>query len=248
MTIYAIGDIHGHLHLLRQAHELVEADRARHGVPAGTQVVHVGDLVDRGAESRGVIEHLMEGIAAGAPWVVLLGNHDRMFLRFLRDPAEPEPGLRSGLSWLHPRLGGAGTLASYGVRAAADRPVGAVHADAVQAVPAEHRAFLEGAARWHRGDEAIFVHAGLRPGLPVERQDETDLVWIREPFLSDRRSHGALVVHGHTALDAPRHYGNRVNIDSGAAYGGLLTTVAIEGGEVFLLTPRGRAPLAAEGW
>jgi serine/threonine protein phosphatase 1 len=242
MRSYAVGDVHGHLDLLRRQQDLIEADRARTG-DAAAPVVHLGDLVDRGPDSRGVIDHLASGIAAGAPWVVLRGNHDRMFARFLRDPAEPEPGLRRDLSWLHPRLGGAATLGSYGVRAAADRPLAPVHAEALAAVPAAHRAFLDGLPALFRHGEVLFVHAGIRPGLPLDRQDETDLVWIRDGFLDDARDHGVLVVHGHTALDRATHHGNRVNLDSGAAYGGPLSAAVIEGRDVWLLTPAGRVPL-----
>jgi serine/threonine protein phosphatase 1 len=241
MHLYAIGDIHGHLGLLKAAHDLIAADAARHGPGP---VVHVGDLVDRGPDSRGVIDFLMTGIAAGADWVVLQGNHDRMFARFLRDPWEPEPGLRAELSWLHPRLGGADTLRSYGVANAADRPVDRVHAEAVQAVPPAHLAFLAARPTLHRAGDCAFVHAGIRPGVPLDAQQETDLVWIREPFLSATESFGPLIVHGHTAIDAATHYGNRLNLDSSAAYGGPLSAVVIEGREAALLTPSGRKRLA----
>lgn len=244
MPTYAIGDIHGHIDLLRAAHERIAADMAREGLRA--PVVHVGDLVDRGPDSRGVIDFLLSGMALGEDWVVLKGNHDRMFSRFMADPAEPEPGLRADLSWLHPRLGGVETLASYGVRSAGDRPVAKVHADALAAVPETHIAFLNARPSVFLREEAVFVHAGIRPGVPLEAQDETDLVWIRAGFLDDLRDHGALVVHGHTALDAPRHYGNRLNLDSGAAYGGLLTAVALEGRRAFLLTDGGREELLPE--
>lgn len=147
MHIYAIGDIHGHFDLLERAHELIAADSARHGA---AQVVHVGDLVDRGADSRGVIDWLMAGQARGEDWVVLKGNHDRMFSLFLRETPGHDPGLRPELSYLHPRIGGASTLASYGVRAAADRPVAAVHADARAAVPAAHRDWLAARPALHR--------------------------------------------------------------------------------------------------
>jgi serine/threonine protein phosphatase 1 len=239
---YAIGDVHGHLGHLEAAHARIAADRARTG-DAAAPVIHLGDLVDRGPDCRGVIDFLMDGIAAGHPWLVLKGNHDRMFSLFLDDPTAQDPGLRREFSWLHPRIGGAETLASYGVRSPGDRRIADVWADAVAAVPAAHRAFLAGLPTWHARGEALFVHAGIRPGLPPEAQTETDLLWIRDDFLDDPRDHGALVVHGHTAIDRARHYGNRVNIDSGAAYGGLLTAVVIEGREVWELTDRGRERL-----
>lgn len=240
MHLYAIGDIHGHLGLLQTAHDLIADDIARNG-PG--QIIHVGDLVDRGPDSRGVIDYLSAGMKRGEDWIVLKGNHDRMFTRFLRDPLEPEPGLRSEFSWLHPRLGGATTLTSYGVRSAADRPVAKVHADAVLAVPPEHTAFLTNLPTLHQAGEVAFVHAGIRPGVPLQDQTETDLIWIRDPFLIEIASHGPLIVHGHTAIDAATHYGNRLNLDSGAAYGGPLSAVVIEGREAFLLTPQGRQRL-----
>ena len=251
MRTYAIGDIHGQLALLQAAHARIARDRAAQGDAAGdgpgedgpAPVVHLGDLVDRGPDSAGVIEYLRQGIAEGAPWVVLKGNHDRMFTGFMDDLHYADPGLRSGLSWLHPRLGGAATLASYGVRSPADRPEAAVHADALAAVPQEHRDFLAARPCWLQRGEVVFVHAGIRPGVPLAAQVEDDLVWIRAPFLEDPRDHGFLVVHGHTAIDKPTHYGNRVNLDSSAGYGGPLTAVVLEGREVFLLTDQGRVPL-----
>lgn len=237
MKTYAIGDIHGHLDLLEQAHDLI----ARDGGDA--PVVHVGDLVDRGPDSRGVVQYLMDGIAAGRPWTVLKGNHDRMFEGFLGDIRHHDVGLRPDLSWLHPRLGGGATLASYGVANASDRPIAPVHAEALEAVPPEHRAFLAGLPYQHRRGDLWFVHAGIRPGIPDEWQSEDDFAWIREPFLSDTRDHGALVVHGHTAVDRAQHYGNRVNLDSGAAYGGPLSAVVFEGRKAWLLGHEGRVPL-----
>jgi serine/threonine protein phosphatase 1 len=240
MHIYAIGDIHGHLELLKSAHHRIHADMALHG---HARIVHLGDLVDRGPDCRGVVEFLMKGVAAGRDWVVLKGNHDRLFTAFLTDPDWHDPGLRLEHSWLHPKLGGAATLASYGVRSPADRPIAKVHADAVAAVPADHRRFLEGCPTRLACEEAIFVHAGIRPGIALAEQAEQDLVWIRKEFLEDTRDHGALVVHGHTAIDKATHYGNRLNLDSSAAYGGPLSAAVIEGRRAFLLTDSGRVPL-----
>lgn len=240
MHLYAIGDIHGHLSLLQAAHDLIADDIARHGQGP---VIHVGDLVDRGPDSRGVIHFLIQGIDGGQDWVVLKGNHDRMFSRFLRDPHEPEPGLRADLGWLHPKLGGPATLASYGVVNAADRPTPKVHADAVAAVPQPHIDFLNTRPTLHQAGEAVFVHAGIRPGIRLEEQSETDLVWIRDPFLKESASFGPLIVHGHTAIDEATHYGNRLNLDSSAAYGGPLSAIVLEGREAALLTPQGRRKL-----
>ncbi len=240
MGTYAIGDIHGHLSLLKGVHDLIAQDMGRHG-PG--QIVHVGDLVDRGPDSRGVVEFLRAGIDAGQDWVVLKGNHDRMFLRFLKDPFEREPGLRADVGWMHPRLGGAATLASYGVHAPGDRPIEPVHQDALKAVSATHRDFLASRPTMHRVGDVVFVHAGINPTLSLTEQVEDDLIWIRAPFLEYPGSFGPLIVHGHTAIDRPTHYGNRVNIDSSAAYGGPLSAIVIDGDGVFHLTEQGRVLL-----
>lgn len=242
MRAYAIGDIHGHLDLLLEAQALVQADRDATG-DDNAPLVHIGDLVDRGPDSPGVIEHLMAGQQAGKPWVVLKGNHDRMFVQFLNDPARNDPGLRSIFTWLHPRIGGAGTLHAYGVHAPADRPLITVHKDAIARVPTAHRDWLDALPAHFLHGQALFVHAGIRPGVTLEKQSETDLIWIRHDFLDHRGAYPWLVVHGHTAIEEPRHYGNRLNIDSSAAYGGPVSAVVIEGHSVWHLTRRGRRPL-----
>jgi serine/threonine protein phosphatase 1 len=175
--------------------------------------------------------------------VVLKGNHDRLFAGFMADPAWRDPGMKPEHSWLHPKLGGAVTLASYGLRSAGDRPIGPVHTDAIAAVPPDHLRFLESRPTSFVAEQALFVHAGIRPGIALQDQAEDDLVWIRKDFLEDTRDHGALVVHGHTALDRATHYGNRLNLDSSAAYGGPLSAAVIEGRRAFLLTDAGRLPL-----
>ena len=246
MRSYAIGDSHGQIALLHRAHALIAADRAATGDSAAP-VIHLGDLVDRGPDSRGVIDLLMAGIAAGQPWQAIKGNHDRMFTGFLQDVRYHDAGLRHDLAWLHPRLGGSATLASYGVANAGDRPLARVHAEAVAAVPPGHRQFLQTRPSWILRGELLFVHAGIRPGVDLHDQTEDDLVWIRSPFLEDRRDHGVLVVHGHTALDEPSHTGNRVNLDSGAAYGGPLTVAVFEGREVWVLGDGGRERLLPGG-
>ncbi len=246
MRTYAIGDIHGHLDKLEEAHGRIAEDRARTG-DADAPVVHVGDLVDRGPDSRGVIDFLIQGHDADAPWVTLKGNHDRMFADFMGDPDSHDPGLRASLHWIDPLLGGDKTLASYEVAGAGERFLSDLHADAVERVPAEHLAFVRGLPTSYRRGGIIFVHAGLRPGVTLEDQREDDLLWIRREFLEDTRDHGALIVHGHTPVDAVTHYGNRVNIDTGAGYGRALTTVVIEEGRVFLLDGSGRKEIRPAG-
>jgi len=242
MRTYAIGDIHGQYDLLRIAQDLVEADRI-HAGDQGSTLVHVGDLVDRGPKSAQVIEHLMRGQQAGEPWVVLKGNHDRLFSLFLEDPFMRDPNLRAERPWLHPRVGGGPTLSSYGIADPEDRPVAKLHAEAMKAVPPEHRDWLAALPLFHREGESLFVHAGIRPGVDLADQTEDDLLWIRSAFLEDPRDHGVLVVHGHTAIDDVTHYGNHLNIDTSAGYGGPVSAVVIEGRDAWLLTPHGRVAL-----
>ena len=235
--VYAIGDVHGHIDLLRAAQALVLADGG-----AAAWIVHVGDLVDRGPDSRAVIAHLAEGQARGADWPVLLGNHDRMLAAFVEDPDWIDPGLSSPRHWTeYPGLGGAATIASFGVDP--DLPRAELHRQLRAAVPADHARWLGGLPLWHLHPLALFVHAGIRPGIDLQAQVEVDLLWIRKPFLESEADHGPLVVHGHTPVERPTHYGNRLNIDTGAAYGGPLAVVVIEPGGVFQLTPSGRVPV-----
>ncbi|WP_323766376.1 metallophosphoesterase family protein [Marinovum sp.] len=236
--IYAIGDVHGQFDMLCRALEWIEAD----GGP-DARVVFLGDLVDRGPDSFGVIELLVRGLAEGRDWIALTGNHDRMFRRFLEDGTRHDARILSGKGWLHPALGGPMTLASYGVDVAEDRPEDALLAEARARVPETHKQFLATRKLLHREPGLIFVHAGLRPGVPLDRQDEDDLVWIRDAFLEETRPFEALVVHGHTAIKAATHYGNRVNLDTGAGYGRPLSVGVFEGEATYTLTELGRAVL-----
>jgi serine/threonine protein phosphatase 1 len=233
MTLYAIGDIHGQRAKLRAAHELVAADRARHGAP-DAPLVHIGDLVDRGPDSAGVVEDLRR-MSAGDPRVVVLaGNHDVMMVDFLNGAAG------AGI-WLHPGNGARATLASYWVDT--DQPLAALRAAALDRVPEAHLAFLRGLPRQFAHEDCLCVHAGIRPGVPLDAQDPEDLIWIRGPFLKDWRDHGPLIVHGHTPVERVEHHGNRLAIDTGAGYGGPVSAVAVEGRAAFLLTNAGRVPL-----
>lgn len=241
MRVYAIGDVHGHLEALRDALARIETDRAATG-DHDAPVVQVGDLVDRGPDSRGVIEHLIRLCAADPRVTVLRGNHDNMFAGFLETPPRPDPRLRAGLTWLDPRLGGRETLLSYGVDP--DQSPDRLHAEALSRVPQAHRSFLAGLPLSARHGECLLVHAGIRPGIPLEHQDPSDLYWIRSAFLDDRSDHGPLVVHGHSPVKRVEHHGNRLAIDTGAAHGGPLSAVVIEGRRAFLLTPSGRQEIA----
>jgi serine/threonine protein phosphatase 1 len=239
MRFYAIGDIHGQLSRLRAAHERIARDREVTGDGAAP-VVHLGDLVDRGPDSRGVIDLLVEGIAGGAPWIALRGNHDKFFLQAISRVGDPT---EADLMWLEPRFGGRATLASYGVKTGGLRGRRAILEDARTAVPRHHLQFLETLEPMRATVDLLFVHAGIRPGVPVTLQDPEDLMWIRDPFLLDPRDHGPLVVHGHTVCEAPEHRGNRVNLDTGAGYGKALTAAVFEGREAWVLGEDGRERL-----
>lgn len=244
---YAIGDVHGHLSLLEGAHRRIAADRRLTGDDTAP-VVHLGDLVDRGPESAEVIEFLAAGPVGPAPWITLKGNHDYLFELFLRDPALRDPGLRAELTWLDWRLGGPETLASYGITDAANRAPADLHAEAQARVPAAHRRFLAGLPLFHRLPGLFLVHAGVRPGVALDAQAPVDLMWIRKDFHNFAAGHGALVVHGHTPVDVPSFYGNRLNLDTGAAYGGPLAVAVIEDGVPFALTNAGRERLPVLPW
>jgi serine/threonine protein phosphatase 1 len=239
--IYAIGDIHGQLEMLRDAHALIEADARSQGVVP--MVVHMGDIVDRGPNARGVIDFLIKGINAGQDWLVLLGNHDKLFLDFVHGGDGRNPRLRAGVTWQSSVMGGAETLKSYGVKRRALERMRSFAARARAAVPAEHVAFLEKCPTSYRAEGMIFVHAGIRPGFALDVQDEDDLLWIRDDFLWHMGPHEALIIHGHTPVDEPTHYGNRINIDTGAGWGNPLVPVVLQDGECFALTQSGRVPV-----
>ncbi|MFD3191615.1 metallophosphoesterase family protein [Sedimentitalea sp. HM32M-2] len=236
--IYVVGDIHGQIDQLYEALDLITAE----GGPEA-EIVFLGDLVDRGPDSRAVIRLLLDGLAAGRRWHVLKGNHDQMFARFMASGETRNTRVRSGVDWLHPRVGGSTTLASYGLDDIARMRPAAVHAAARQAVPAEHVAFVDGLTPYHLRDDVLFVHAGIAPGVALADQSEEDLLWIREPFLSFAEPHPWLVVHGHTALQMPHHFGNRIDLDGGAGHGRTLYPAVLEGRDCWLLTRGGRVQL-----
>lgn len=236
--IFAIGDIHGQIDRLHEALDMIERDADR-----DAPVVFLGDYVDRGPDSRAVIDTLMRGQAEGRPWTCLMGNHDRYVLRFLDNPLYDDPQTSRPLLWTDPPLGGRATLASYGVDVDDRRPLEAIRDDAAEAIPQAHLDWIAALPRLHEADHQIFVHAGLRPGVPLDAQAEDDLIWIRKPFLETEHDWGRLVVHGHTALDFPQLYANRLNLDGGAGYGRPLFPALLLGREAFLLGPGGRTRL-----
>jgi len=236
--IYAIGDIHGQLDQLQMALEKIERDGGK-----DAKIVFLGDYVDRGENSKTVVELLMNGVQAGKNWTCLLGNHDRMFTMFLEDYPRTDYRLKPGYDWFHKNIGGIETMASYGVEAHSERRLFQIHEDAKKAVPQNHLDFLRTLPLTQIEGDVLFVHAGIRPGVALENQHPDDLIWIREGFLEYAAPHPLLIVHGHTHLPKATHYGNRVNLDSSAGYGHPLTSAVFDGKSCWVLTEKGRMPL-----
>jgi serine/threonine protein phosphatase 1 len=237
--IYAVGDIHGRRDLLTALLARIRADLAARPHPR-PRLVFLGDYVDRGPDSRGVIDTLIALRADGdLPTDCLLGNHDAYVLAYLRDPDWRE----LTRNWLNDNLGGSATLASYGVPDARLARPAAAHDAFAAAFPPAHLAFLEGCQLLLPIGGYLFVHAGIRPDVALDAQDREDLIWIREPFLTSRADFGRKVVHGHTIVPAVEHHPNRIAVDTGAVRSGVLSCLLLEGTEVALLEPGGPRPL-----
>ena len=234
--VYAFGDIHGRLDLLAELLAKVEADDAARG-PADTTLVFLGDLVDRGPDSAGVIDAVM-ALTRRRKVRTLAGNHEEMFLGSFTKMAT----LRHFL-----RFGGRETLLSYFPDKAAYEAMGfdEVQAAMADAVPLAHREFLAGMEDMVQIGDYLFVHAGIRPDVPLEAQQPSDLRWIREPFLDHPADHGCVVVHGHTISDEVVERPNRIGIDTGAYMSGRLTAIGLEGSERWFLAT-GHATASAD--
>ena len=222
--VYAVGDLHGCADLLVRMHYHIRADAA--GSTAKRKVVvYVGDYVDRGPDSRQVIEALVSTPLEGFEQVTLCGNHDAWMLQFLDDES-------IGMPWLF--NGGGATLLSYGIGLAGGTPrsrLAQAQEELRANLPAGHRGFLQKLQTMHREGDYLFVHAGIRPGIPLAEQTEEDLLWIREGFLDSDADHGMVVVHGHTIAPEPEVLPNRIGIDTGAFATGRLTCLVLEGTE-----------------
>lgn len=220
--IYAIGDIHGCVKELDALHGRIEIDW-QFGPAERCTIVYLGDYIDRGPDSRGVVDRLLgPPPIPGAERIFIGGNHEQAMLDFLEAP-EATP------HWLD--FGGLETLASYGVRRSAIGSRGRQElADGLaDALPEAHRDFFDSLLTYHRIGDYFFVHAGVRPGTPLEQQLPEDCRWIRGPFLQSRQWHGAMIVHGHTISDEPEECTNRIGIDTGAYATGVLTALRLEG-------------------
>ncbi len=235
--VYAVGDIHGRLDLLRALHRLIERDAAARPDLART-VVYLGDYVDRGRLSRQTIDYLLDQPLPGFESVYLRGNHEAVMVRSLADP-------RTARHWLG--LGGDMTLCSYGITLTASEATPETITEARtalrDALPRRHYRFLRRLRPAHTVGDYHFVHAGIRPGVPLDTQDPEDLMWIRDKFLTSKKHHGKVVVHGHSPVEEVEFRDNRIGIDTGAYASGRLTALVLEGTTRRLLAT---APAGAE--
>ena len=224
LRVYVIGDIHGRLDLLGAIETLIAEDAAASGAERDKLIVYLGDFVDRGFESKGVIDHLINRPIPGFRRIMLLGNHDLWLREFVR-------GQDGGEGWM--RFGGDATLLSYGVKMDFELPDKARMDDAraqiAASIPPDHMDFLDGLELGFGLGDYFFCHAGIRPGVALEDQTERDLAWIREPFLSSTAEHGKVIVHGHTIENVPVVRRNRIGIDTGACFTGDLTCLVLDG-------------------
>lgn len=221
-VLYAVGDVHGCFDALLDAEARIRADAGRRHATA--TVIYLGDYVDRGPHSRRVIDHLSQPAPGDMlNRIMLCGNHDDTFLRFIRDQA-------TSMSWLD--FGGDTTLLSYGIdpgyliRQAGD--LSALKAAMKEAIPAQHIAFLESLPICLVAGRHLFVHAGVQPGIALNDQSDDDLMWIREPFLSSGPGLDLTVIHGHTRSVAPDFGRGRIGIDTGCYATGRLTVLKVE--------------------
>jgi serine/threonine protein phosphatase 1 len=215
IRIYAVGDVHGCLDQLIRLHDAISQDVSARPV-ADAVLLHVGDYIDRGPDSAQVIARLRgPSPVPGARMVNLKGNHEDMLLTGL--DAETDAG---ALNWLE--NGGRETLASWSIRHKTPRT------EWLRRIPAQDLDFLRALPMTYREGGYLFVHAGIRPAIPLENQEPHDLMWIREPFLSFKGDLGVVVVHGHTPRPTVAIRSNRIGIDTGAVYGGKLTCAVLE--------------------
>jgi serine/threonine protein phosphatase 1 len=226
-AVYAIGDVHGRLDLLEDLLARIREDAGRHPSDSARSLIFLGDYVDRGPESRGVVDAVLSDLMPGFTTVRLMGNHEEALLSFL-------DGESDGLDWLS--FGGLETLLSYGVPLRSlpnsGEAVRALQSALIEAVPERHVAFFRRCLLHYSVGDYVFVHAGVRPGISLEKQSHTDLLWIRDDFLRVRVPlPGRVVVHGHTICDLPQNRGHRINIDTGAFVSGRLTCLVLRGNE-----------------
>ncbi len=218
--LYCIGDIHGRLDLLEELHDMIVADAA--GFDGSKGLIYLGDYIDRGAQSKQVLDLLIEQKLEGFDAINLLGNHELAMLNFLANP-------QAGSAWLD--FGGQVTLMSYGVgvgRVRMMQQVEVLRDQLEEKLPPSHLEFLSKCHEMHVEGNYCFVHAGILPGVNLEDQLTRDLLWIRDEFIRSEADHGYIVVHGHSITEEVEWRPNRIGIDTGAYNSGLLTALVLE--------------------
>jgi serine/threonine protein phosphatase 1 len=229
IRVYAIGDIHGRNDLLQALLAKIDADDAQRG-PADTHIIFLGDLMDRGPDSAGVIETAMAMKAAGKKVRFLMGNHEEVFVRACRknDPK---------ITRFFLRIGGEATVLSYPITRMEYMTLDMEQLceRLTTLVPHEHLEFIESFEDQIVIGDYAFVHAGVRPGVPLADQKPSDLRWIREEFVEQRGDLEKVVVYGHTIYDDIEERGSRIGIDTGAYASDKLTALALEGGQRWYL-------------
>lgn len=227
LRLYAIGDIHGRLDLLKAMHGRIADDLAARR-PADFRIVYIGDYTDRGPDSKGVLDFLSASCKQDSRNIALMGNHDEEFLEFLATAK------RDGLFACN---GGDATARSYGVEIdfSSGRHARAGRDRLLKAMPETHIVFLSSLRRSVTLGDFFFCHAGIRPGVPLDAQDPHDLIWIRQGFLDHAGLYEKVIVHGHTPVARPDIQPNRIDIDTGAFKTGRLTALVIDGGEKTLI-------------
>lgn len=229
--VYAIGDIHGCFDLYQKLLSQIEADNAARA-PAKVVVILLGDLVDRGPNSKEVVAAAMVKPAFADDHVVLRGNHEEIFLDAFTDSAR--------VLDVWSQVGGQATLASYGISAQyVFKGPEALERVLRNEIPRTHIAFLSSLPINHQIGDYFFVHAGVRPGVPLDRQTERDMLWIRNSFLDSTDYHGAVIVHGHTPVEEVEDEPNRIGLDTGAYLSGVLSAVGLEGEDRWYLQTAG---------
>ncbi len=221
VRVYAIGDVHGRLDLVLELREMIEADLCAHPVERSIELF-LGDYIDRGPSSREVLDHLISSRPVCSERICLKGNHEQTLLEFLEDPDRLK-------HWA--RYGGMEMMRSYGVSEGTPMTSAAckgIHKQFAAAFPDWHLAFCRDLPTAVSFGDYFFAHAGVRPGIPLAEQDDRDLMWIRDEFLSSSKYHGKLIVHGHTPTKQPEVHSNRINIDTGAFASGILTCLVLE--------------------
>ncbi|MFN0023419.1 MAG: metallophosphoesterase family protein [Parvularculaceae bacterium] len=216
--LYAVGDIHGCAGLLRQLLKAIEADPGE----KPRRLIFLGDYIDRGEDSKDVLDQLIAIKARDAAAIFLKGNHEQALLDFLDAPDRNE-------DWLH--WGGDKTLESYGVENIWQKAPARLAEELANRLPASHRDFLRSLELWRVVGDYVFVHAGFKPGVALHEQKEEDCLWIRAEFHNtppDARLEQT-VVHGHHPVKKPLDLGWRIAVDTGAVWSDALTAVVLDG-------------------